>query len=204
MIAPASAIVVAGGKSTRLGRDKRHLRLSSPRTLLEETVARVATLTEDVVVVVSTEPAEFARLPARVVRDPRPGAGPLNALLAGLSVVQHDRAVVVACDLPFLSQSLLRGLLEHSPEYELIVPRRADGTLEMLHAIYRKTCLAAIRRRLDAGLLRLAELVEDVTVSFLDEAALTPFDPDLRSFTNVNTPEDLRLVEALLAARSKF
>jgi len=201
VICPASGIVVAGGVSRRLGQDKRALRLFSSRTLLEETVARVATLTDDVVVVVSGQPEQFAGLPAAIVVDPLPGAGPLNALCAGLSATRHGFALTVACDLPFLSVPLLRSLLEQPRDYAALVPRRADGTLEMLHAIYRKTCLGAIQRRLRAGQFKLSALVADVPARFVDEAALLPYDPELRSFLNVNTPADLEVVEALLPVR---
>lgn len=202
MTVSASAIVLAGGKSRRLGRDKRLLHVGSSRSLLDETIARVATLTRDVVVVVAGDPGELGQLPARIVQDPLPGAGPLNAVFAGLSAVEHEFAIVVACDLPFLNVELLRALLEQPRDYDLLVPRRADGTLEVLHAVYRKTCLGAIRRRLDTGRLRLADLVEDVAVRFVDEAVLVTYDPLLRSFCNINTPEDLQTVDRLLRTQS--
>jgi len=197
--APISAIVVAGGESRRLGQDKRFLRLRSSQTLLEATVSTVATLTDDVLVVVSTDPARFAALPARVVQDPCHGAGPLNALVAGLAAMRHDTALVVACDLPFLNPTLLRALLEQPRDYDLLAPRRADGRLEMLHAVYRKTCLDPARRRLADGRLRMAGLIDDVRTRIVEEATLRRYDPTLRSFLNVNTPDDLRLVAELLA-----
>jgi molybdopterin-guanine dinucleotide biosynthesis protein A len=197
VISRASAIVVAGGKSSRLGQDKRLLRLFSSRTLLEETILRVSTLTDDVVVVVSSQSVDLEGLPSKIVRDPVPGAGPLNALYAGLMAAEHEYAIVVACDMPFLSTALLQGLLELPRGYDALVPRRSDGTLETLHAVYRKTCLEAIRRRLDAGRLKLAALLDDVTVRFVDEPWLRQYDPQLRSLLNVNTPEDLENVKDL-------
>ena len=199
MMPSASAIVVAGGESRRLGQDKRQLRLGSSRTLLEATVATVASLTDDVVIVVSTDPTLHAGMPARVVQDPQPGAGPLNALVAGLAAIEHEFAVVVACDLPFLNRSLLRGLLSESRDYDLLVPVRADGRLEMLHAIYGKSCLRPARRRLADRRLKLAGLADDVRTRVVDEASLRRYAPSLRSFINVNTPDDLRAVTEMLA-----
>ncbi|MGH2461727.1 MAG: molybdenum cofactor guanylyltransferase [Chloroflexota bacterium] len=199
MTAPASAIVVAGGASRRLGQDKRQLRLGSPRTLLEATVATVSALADDVVVVVSTDPTTFAGLTARVVQDPEPGAGPLNALVAGLAAIEHDVALVVACDLPFLSPALLGRLLDEPRDYDLLVPVRSDGRLEMLHAMYRTSCLEPARRRLAERRLKLAGLADDVRARFVDESWLRRDDPSLRSFLNLNTPEDLRRVTELLA-----
>ena len=197
MISRASAIVVAGGKSSRLGQDKRLLRLFSSRTLLEETVLRLSTLTDDVVVVVSSQSVDLEGLSAKIVQDPVPGAGPLNALYAGLMAAEHEYAIAVACDMPFLSTTLLRGLLDLPRDYDALVPRRSDGTLETLHAVYRKTCLEAIRRRLDAGRFKLAALLDDLTVRFVDEPWLRQYDPQARSFLNVNTPEDLENVKDL-------
>jgi molybdopterin-guanine dinucleotide biosynthesis protein A len=195
--ASASAIVVAGGKSSRLGQDKRQLRLTSSRTLLEETIERLSALSDDVVVV-GSDLSAVAGPSIRFVADPLPGAGPLNGLYGGLSAVQNEYAVAVACDLPFLSVRLLRVLVDYPRDYDLLVPRRADGTLEMLQAVYRKTCLDAMRRRLSVGRLKLSGLVEDVRVRFVDEVELIPYDPELRSFLNVNTPRDLATIKSLL------
>ena len=197
MTAPASAIVVAGGRSSRLGQDKRQLRLTSSRTLLEETIERVSALADDVVVVASDVFVD-AGSKVRFVPDPLPGAGPLNGLCGGLSAVQNQYAIAVACDLPFLSVRLLRALLDFPRDFDLLVPRRADGTLEMLQAVYCQTCLDAMRRRLSAGRLKLADLVEDVKVRFVDEVDLLPYDPELRSFLNVNTPRDLATIMSML------
>jgi molybdopterin-guanine dinucleotide biosynthesis protein A len=200
-----SAIVLAGGKSSRLGQDKRALRLVSARTQLEETVCRVAAVSTDVVVVVDSAPEVYRQLAARVVTDERSGAVPLGGLCAGLVAIRQERALVVACDLPFLSVTVLRSLVEQSDAADLVVPRRADGTLEMLHAIYRKTCLGVARRHLATGQLRLADLVpailsEGLVVRLIDESELIDLDPELRSFVNVNTPQDLRRVHALFSA----
>lgn len=192
MTVPASAIVVAGGQSRRFGEDKRRVRLPSGRTLLAEVVDRLAGLVDEVVVVVAKDPEAFPDLPATVVQDRWPGSGPLNAIATGLATIQTDRAIVVAADLPLLSRPLLRAMRDQPVDYDLLVPRRADGRLEMLHAIYRLTCRSAMHRRLAAGQLRLTDLVADVRVRFLDEPELRQYDPDLRSFTNVNTPADLQ------------
>ncbi len=202
MTGEASAIVLAGGRSTRLGQDKRLVRLDSERTLLERTVQRVASLVEDVVVVVGAGERLTDDL-ARVVTDEWPGTGPLGGLCTGLARVCHAYALVVACDLPFLNVDVLRALLARPRAYDLLVPRRADGTVELLHGIYRTTCLPVARDRLAAGRLRLAGLIDDLqaadrTVVFVDEDDLRPFDPDLRTFFNLNTPADLHLARALV------
>lgn len=203
MTSPCSAIVLAGGKSSRLGQDKRSLHLAAGRTQLEETVSRVAMVSADVVIAVDGAPERYGHLQGTVVIDERPGCGPLGGLCAGLAAIRNDCALVVACDLPFLSIAVLRALLARACGQDLVVPRRRDRTLEMLHGVYRKTCLPVARRRLAASQLKLTDLAlaliaDGLTVRFVDETELVREDPELRSFVNVNTPEDLRVVQTLL------
>jgi molybdopterin-guanine dinucleotide biosynthesis protein A len=129
-----SGIILAGGRSRRLGIDKRSLFLTSARSQLSETVERMTYVADDIVVA-GDPPGDVADR-AMVVADAQAGIGPLAGLLTGLSSIRHERAVVVACDLPFLNLDLLRGLLAVPRDYALLVPRRDDGTLEMLHAVY--------------------------------------------------------------------
>jgi len=196
----ASALVLAGGKSRRLGTDKRRVRLASGRELLEDTIQTVASLADEVLVTLGDEFGAFAELGSRGVRlveDEIPGSGPLGGLVAGLAAARNDLVVVVACDLPYLNAGLLRWLLSLASESDLVVPRRADGTLEMLHAVYRRSCRQVARDRLMAGRFRLSDLAESLlttgrSVRFVEEGDLRREDPDLKSFFNLNTPDDLR------------
>lgn len=206
MSEPASGIVLAGGQSRRLGRDKRALVVGSARTQLEEVVTRLAAVTEDVVVVAGADPRSVATLlrdpppHASVIPDAPSGVGPLGGLCAGLEAALHDTALVVACDLPFMSVAVLRDLLDRPRDYDLLVPRRADGRLEVLHAVYRRSCLPVLRARLERGRLDLHGAVPDLeaagyAVRFVDDAEIARLDPRLRTFFNVNTPADLREAE---------
>jgi molybdenum cofactor guanylyltransferase len=212
VIPPNSAIVLAGGKGSRLGQDKRYLRLSSTGSQLVETIQRVSEVADDVVVAVARDPDEvkqelaLTNARARVVQDVELNAGPLAGLCAALDVVEHDIALVVACDLPLLNVAVLRGLLGRPRDYDLLVPRRADGTLEMLHAVYRRACLDTLRECLAAGRLKLHRAVDDLlaagrVVRFVDEDEIARDDPSLLTFFNVNTPADLDRARALLASR---
>jgi molybdopterin-guanine dinucleotide biosynthesis protein A len=203
---PASAVVLAGGASRRLGQDKRGIRFGSAPTLLDQTVGRLATLSDDVVVVCSPLTPIAVPPTGRVVADESPGSGPLGGIVAGLRAVRGERVAVVACDLPFLSTSVLRTMLDLPFDYDLLVPRRADGTLEMLHAIYRATCQDVAARLLADGRLKVAGLAcaliaEQRSVRYLDEDFFRPVDPDLLTFFNVNTPADLAVARARAARR---
>lgn len=188
MTSPVSAIVVAGGKSRRLGIDKRQIRLANGRTLLAETVARLRRLSDDVIVVIGQDEVAPELAPARVCHDVVPDAGPMAGLAAGLALANHDYAIVVAADLPFLDSRLLGWLIDQPRPYDLLVPRHQDGRCEPLLAIYRRTCLPAIENRLRAGRLKLLDLESDVQIHYLDgiDAIASP-----DAFVNLNTPEDL-------------
>src|SRR5262249_54710743 len=144
-------------------------------SLLRQTIDALTMLSDDVVVVGADLPPAVAPPVARIVYDESPQCGPLGGIVAGLRVVRHERALVVACDLPFLSTPALQKMLDFPFDYDLLVPRRADGTLEMLHAIYRATSVDVAARQLDARSLKLAHLGtalsnEHRLVRYLDDA----------------------------------
>jgi molybdenum cofactor guanylyltransferase len=196
-----SAVIVAGGRSSRLGQDKRRLRLwgESGPTLLEHTLAIARSLSDDVLVVLN-DPAAWPRLPARLLPDRWPDAGPLGGIATGLAAARHEWSLVLAADLPLLDAGLLRELLEQPRRGVALVPRRAGESRngagdEPLHALYHRACLPLLERRLAQGerqvVAALAEL--EAQVFSVDES-----DPRRRSFTNINTPEQLRQVTAAL------
>jgi molybdopterin-guanine dinucleotide biosynthesis protein A len=198
----ASALVLAGGKSRRLGTDKRRLRVTSAAGLLEETIDKVAPLADEVLVAIGNDAEAFVDLAGPGIRflgDEQPGVGPLGGIAAGLAAARDDLVLVVACDLPRLNVGLLQALLGMAGKSDLVVPRRQDGTLEMLQAVYRRSCLPFARAMLAKGRLRLSGLADELvaagrSVRFVDEDVLRALDPELASFYNLNTPDDLRNV----------
>ena len=196
---PASAIVVAGGLSRRLGQDKRRLRLwgESGPTLLEHTVSVVAQLCGDVVVVLN-DPEAWSNLPARFAADVYPDGGALGGIYSGLLAAQYDYALVVACDMPFLHLGLLRAMLVRPRDYDALVPRSLrPGTtrntlgVESLHAIYSKVCLEPMRATLESGRRQVAAFFPQVRVAYVEPEETRRFDPAGGSFMNVNTPEQM-------------
>jgi molybdopterin-guanine dinucleotide biosynthesis protein A len=193
-----AAIVLAGGKSTRFGRDKAFLELDG-QPLATRTIAKLAKLTDELIIV-SNDPApyELLDLPARIVPDVRPGEGSLMGLYSGLKVVRSDQAVCVACDMPFLSLGLLRYMLRLAPDYDVVVPR-IGRFMEPLHAIYSKSCLMPMETLLARGRRQIIAFYDDVRVRYVDAEEVDAYDPLRLSFLNVNTPEDWARVQRLLA-----
>ncbi len=186
MVGKITAIVLAGGRSRRLGLDKALLRLGE-KTLLRATIDKVATLSDEVIV--AGGPFPF-HLDARVVPDVYPGCGPLGGIHAGLTVASNFYSLVVACDMPFLNLELLRYMVELAPGCDVVIPRW-DDKLEPLHAIYSKNCLEPIERLIRGRDLRIVHFLPEVRVRYVGEEEIERFDPKHLSFFNINTPEDL-------------
>jgi molybdopterin-guanine dinucleotide biosynthesis protein A len=208
--APASAVVLAGGLSRRLGQDKRRLRLWGPAgpALLEHTLAVVGGLCADVVVVLN-DPEAWPDLPARAVPDVYPDGGALGGIYAGLAAAAEGYALVVACDMPLLSPALLAAMLARHRDYDALVPRspspgsaRNQLDLEPLHAIYARSCLAPMRAALESGRRQIAAFFPAVRLAHFAPHEVAAHDPRGLSFLNVNTVEQLADAEALLANRA--
>lgn len=199
-----SAAVLTGGASRRMGTDKASIVLDGI-TLLERAIQTLQGLSDDVFVV--GDRPDYHRYGVRVVADAFPGAGTLGGIGTALRCAQHSRVVVVACDMPLLSASLLRAMVALPADQQVVIPWRpteharqgGGGTFETLHAIYHRDCFPYIERRIERGQFRVIGFFEEVDVRKLDELWLRAHDPTLRSFQNANTHEDLDHVRQILA-----
>jgi molybdopterin-guanine dinucleotide biosynthesis protein A len=194
---PVSAIVLAGGQSKRLGRDKALLEVQG-QPLLVRTVQKLAALSDDLLIVAG-DPARYEplALPARLVADERSGAGSLMGIYSGLHAARHSCALVVACDMPFLNLALLRYMLPLAVGHDVVIPR-LGGFYEPLHAIYSKSCLAHMSRLLEGGRRQIVAFFDQIRVRYVEEGEIERFDPHHLSFVNVNTQDDWERMQELL------
>jgi len=196
---PFSAVILAGGRGVRFGRDK-SAEIVAGRSLLQRVVDAVGPIASEVIVVRAPgtpPPAVHPEATVRHVEDVREG-GALAGLYTGLLVASQPVAVVLGCDMPLLSQPLLRylrGLLDESVD---VVMPLWEGREEPLHAFYRQTCLSAIEKALDRGKRRVVHFLSDVRVRYVTHDELQRLDPEGRSFCNVNQPSDLERILTLL------
>ena len=194
-----AALIMAGGKSTRLGRDKASETLLG-RPMLQHVIDRVTPVVDEIVVVKArgqTLPEISSELPLRVAEDLHPDCGPLGGIYTGLSSTAAGRCLAVACDMPLLSEPLLRELLRRSAECDVVMPVLQYP--EPLHAVYSRACIDPIRARLETRQLKITNFLGAVSVCYVREDDCRRFDPDLRSFSNTNTEEDLNRARELLA-----
>ena len=197
MTSRAAGIILAGGASRRMGEDKAGLVLGD-RTLLAHVVGRVASVCEPVLVVARAAD-EYPDCGATVIADRWPGSGPLGGLITGLGMAGAPCAAMVAADLPFVEPALLSGLLTLLAGWDAVVPE--IGGLPQPHcAIYALAAIGVAEAVFDAGGRSLRELLDapGLRVLYVKDEQLRAWDADLRSFLNVNTPEDLELARAML------
>jgi molybdopterin-guanine dinucleotide biosynthesis protein A len=189
LMARVSGVILAGGKSRRMGGSPKALLPFGGRPLIEHVAETLRSVFPDCLVVTNTpELYEFLGLPQ--VPDAFPEGGSLGGIYSGLRAVSSDAAFCVACDMPFLSAPLIAHLAGRAAEGDVVIPE-ACGELQTLHAVYGKACLPVMERRLRAGQLKIVGFFDDVRVLRVPADALGRFvDPDV-AFMNLNTPEDL-------------
>ena len=194
-----NCIVLAGGKGLRLGREKVQETVGNSN-LLQWVVSQLSSFSNGTIVVIASEKSltQFIGYPRfRIVTDTYPGKGPLGGIYTGLAASDSLHNLVVACDMPFLNQALLRYMIQLSASFDLVVPRVGE-LVEPLHAVYSKSCLAPIEWLLDQGELRVRALFDLVKVRYVEADEIDSFDPKHLSFFNINTEADLEMAQQLV------
>lgn len=192
-----TSIILAGGEGSRIRRNKA-LELIGDRSSIQRVVERVGIVSDQILIVGS--PAQFSFLSGYDVEyraDLHPGKGPLGGIYTGLASSKSLYTLVVACDMPFLNVALLRYMMKLSPGFDAVIPK--VGRIQPLHAVYCKSCLDGIRRRLENNQLGVTYFLKTVNVRYIDQIECQRFDPQLLSFFNVNSQADL--VQANTLAR---
>lgn len=182
-----SAIVLAGGKSSRMGRPKAMLPFGG-EPLIVQVVRRLGLLFPDIVVVAAPD-QELPVLPVTLVRDQVAYQGPVGGICYGLGACGSAAAFVTSCDVPFLSLAMVSHLASRLPDHDVVVPCW-EGRLQPLHAVYRRSVQPLLERQLERGELRPVFLYDKVRTLKVDEDEVRTVDPDGSSFFNMNTPED--------------
>ncbi|MEW5705339.1 MAG: formate dehydrogenase accessory sulfurtransferase FdhD [Actinomycetota bacterium] len=187
-----SAIILAGGKSTRMGRDKSSVMIGG-ETLLGRSVRMLKGMFDEVIVVNNGQTPPVPR-GVKVVHDDVPYQGPLGGISAGLKASSHDENLVVAVDMPFVNHQVINYLASFVGEADAVVPKTNDG-LQPLFAFYSKSCLPAIERALADKELKVTSLFSHVRVKYVDHHMMAHLSGADKTFININTEDDLKEVE---------
>ena len=198
-IANITGIVLAGGKSSRLGREKALEKIGGMR-LIERVVDTLVPISQEVLVVTSKEQVEKISsldLKARTIVDVYPGKAAFGGIYTGLVSASTRYGLVVACDMPFLNSDLLSYLVEIAIGFDIVIPK-VGGNIEPLHAVYSGDCLATIKQLLDNNILQMLQLLDLVKTRYVGDDEVDKFDSEHLSFLNINTQDDVIKVNKLI------
>jgi len=183
-----SGIILAGGHSSRMGRDKTLL-IYNNETLIQRTVRKLQPVVDEIIIA-SNNMAKYNMPGITEVPDMYQEMGPLGGMHAGLKACTYKYAFVVSCDMPLFSQELAMYLLEHRQGYDVIIPE-IHNRLEPLCAVYSTECVKPIERCLQAGISKVIDFYPEVNVNRIDETKLCLIGNPEEMFCNLNTPQDL-------------
>lgn len=187
MITGTSGVILAGGESRRMGSDKSLLPIHGAR-FIDHVHRTLSELFEDVVIVTNS-PELYADIDCRKVPDIYYAQGSLAGIHSGICHAKNERAFVVACDMPFINPAVVRDICAAGEQGEVVIPVHSEGA-EPLHALYAKSCLAAMEEELDAGKKRIVGFFPKVGVVEIPTSKWSTVDPESLSFRNINTPEE--------------
>lgn len=191
----AAAVILAGGKSSRMGMDKAFLTVGRD-AMIERVVVELRKVFEEILISGGDEETG-ARLGLEVVPDLIQGGGPLSGIHATLIMAQSQKCLVVPCDMPFLSVGLAEIMIQQSEGYDVTVPQHGNY-LQPLFAVYSKRCIHPIEEALNNDRHKVVDFYPRVRVNYVSETLLKAAADIDTVFFNVNTPLDLekaRMIE---------
>ena len=193
-----TGVLLAGGKSRRMGEDKRSL-VVGEQTILERGLAVLSSIFQEVLVVIAQD-SPLLGVDARVVRDLVPDCGSLGGLYTGLMQATTPSIFLVACDMPFLDPVVIAQFTSRRATADIVMAK-LGARLHPMHALYGKGCLPVMEQMILARQFKIQEMVSQASlrVQYVTEAELLTIDPSWRSFYNVNTQADLEVARSLLA-----
>jgi molybdenum cofactor guanylyltransferase len=201
MISDVTGILLAGGKSRRMGEDKRYLHVGE-QTLLERDLSVLRSVFHDVAIVLAQDSAVLDQ-DVPVLRDLVPDCGSLGGLYTGLKHAKTPHIFIVACDMPFVNAAVVQYFTSLKGDADIVMAKLKTG-LHPMHALYGQRCLPAIEEMIRQRDLKIQKLAAHgaLKVRLVNDADLAGVDPEGYSFINVNTPADLDAARMLVARKT--
>lgn len=194
---PTTGIILAGGAGKRFGHSKATIDING-EPLLDRVLRTVLSIADEVLIVGHPNP-ELVSATSRVsfAADPAPHKGPLFALASAIERCAPGVLLVVGCDMPFISEGLLRFEAALASRADAVVPR-AEGRLQPLHAAYRTSIAETVPDVIQSGVTSMQGLIGHLRTRIVDQDEWSNFSPDGRCFFSINTPSDLRFAQSSL------
>jgi len=184
-----TGIILAGGENKRMGVDKAFLTVAGI-PLIEHVLGVLGAVVQQIIIVTNS-PERYRTYDARIVTDRLEQRGSLVGIYSGICSSESEFNLVVACDMPFLNAGLLSYLMEQAPGYDAVVPAFGE-LIEPLHAVYSKRLLPVIEERIREDERRIRSIFGHANVRYVTEKEISRFDPERRSFINLNTPQQYK------------
>lgn len=195
-----AGVILAGGRSSRYGVNKAFVQIEGV-SLIERAVRSLRRVFERIILITNTpEEHHFMGLPMH--EDLVKGLGPMGGIYTGLEKISEEAGFFVACDMPFINPRLVRYMTQIGKGFDAVVPR-VGWMLEPLHALYTRDCLPAIRGLIDSNEYQIVKAFPKIRVRYVDEEEIRSVDRELKSFLNINRPEDLGAAGGWKKARPK-
>ncbi|WP_425538143.1 molybdenum cofactor guanylyltransferase [Microaceticoccus formicicus] len=183
-----NAVILAGGKSRRMKFDKQELEINGEK-LIGRTIQILSTIF-DGITVVTNRPELYEKYKVNTISDIYPGFGPISGIHTALHHAKDDLIFVMACDMPYINLEFIKYLDKEYQDEDGVITTKGNH-IEPLNAIYSKALLGKIEENIRKGKYRISDLVAVSRFKLIDEEKAKKFDPDLKMFRNLNTPEDL-------------
>lgn len=194
-----SALILAGGRGRRMGFQDKALIDINGKPLIAFVIERLEKAVDNIIISVRDRAqGELleSRLPGlRLAYDTYKNRGPLAGILSGLSVCKDEYCFIAACDMPFINEDVVKLLFKKCEHYDAAIPRHEDGFLEPLHTVYRcKPMISETKIAIDNGETIILAPVFKLNINYVDMDEIKKKDPGLRTFMNINTPEDIQKI----------
>jgi len=194
-----SAIILAGGRGKRMGYREKSMIAINGKPLISCIIKSLENVVDEIII--SVRDKAQGRLLETILPgytyayDEFENKGPLSGILAGLTLCRNEFCFIAACDMPFINEDVVKMLFRLSEAHEAAIPRWEDGFLEPLHAVYRcGPMIRETRKAIENGESIILAPIFKMNVNYIDIENIRKIDPDLRTWININTPEDMELI----------
>lgn len=191
LIEDITAVILAGGKSSRFGSNKAFAKFNGIR-LIEKVTGSLGTIFKKLIII-TNNPLEYSYLKIPLFQDLIKDLGPIGGIYTGLDSIDDDWAFFCACDMPLINEGLIRHIAKIKNGYDAVVPK-VDWKMEPLHALYSKRCLPPIKKLIHEEEYQTVKSFKNINVHFVEEDEIKRFDPHLKTFLNVNKQDELEKI----------
>lgn len=197
-----TGVILAGGQNSRFsGSNKAFIRVGGKRIF--DRIYDIFSELFDKIILVTNDPLQYLEWDLDIVTDIFPIRSSLTGIHTGLFYITTPYAFFAACDIPFLKKELVETLVDGiEPHIDIVIPETSEG-LEPLCSVYSKQCLKYVEQQLDKKDLKIQNFFQKVHIKTVPESISRKIDPDLLSFLNINTPDDLARAEDIATLKTE-